>query len=237
MLFDCHQVINTADKKTATVKYLKIRTVSLWKITIAWADLMRTYEEFITEIFTLYPGVVGNCTYTIGHYTCAGILTALDLGEYYRRFILISWYLISKRRLAIQEQSRFFFRGMQGQLEARVCQRLQQTFIDHYPDDLYKLADIYDAASYMLIGSALMGAPMLSPSAFPSPVPDANTVKIEALTTIVASLGEMVKAQKQSQQSGQVGARPQRSTSTAVTGMSTPNMGACNFCGLPGHFI
>jgi hypothetical protein len=249
-LFDRYQIGDAADKKIAAVKYLKITTVSLWKTTIAWTDQTKTYEEFVTEIFTLYPGAKGDRTYTlqdmdltIGQYARAGILTALDLGEYYRRFLLISRYLISKGRLAVQEQSRFFFRGMQGQLEARVRQRLQQKFIDHFPDDPYELADIYDAASYVLMGSAstgtpgVTGAPASSPSTLPSPAPDANTVKIEALTAMVASLGEMVKAQMQSQQGGQAGARPQRSTGAAATGMSAPNTGACNFCGLPGHFI
>jgi hypothetical protein len=78
----------------------------------------------------------------IGHYTRTGIWNATDLGEYYRCFILILRYLIGKNRLSIQEQSWFFFRGLPQQLDSQVRQQLQQKFIDHFPDDLYDLADI-----------------------------------------------------------------------------------------------
>lgn len=248
-LFDRHNVVDNGDRKLAAVKYLKIRTLSLWKTTSAWADPTKTYDEFKTEIISLYPGATSDRTYTIqdldlviGHYARAGILTGADLGEYYRRFLLISRYLISKNRLAIQEQSRYFFRGMQTQLEAQVRTRLQQKFIDHFPDDPYELTHIYEAASYVFLGTASLAMTStqqtLSAPIIPSPAPDATSMKIEALTAMVATLGEMVKAQMQNQQQNQqAGARPQRSTGVAATGMSVPGTGACNYCGVPGHFI
>src|SRR5713101_1836269 len=118
------------------------------------------------EIFRLYPGATGDRTYiiqdldlVIGHHAHAGIVTATDLREYYRCFLLITQYLISKNRLASQEQSRYFFQGLQTQLEAQVRQRLQQKFIDHFPDDSYELVNIYKAVSYVLLGNASLAAP------------------------------------------------------------------------------
>jgi hypothetical protein len=248
-LLDRHAIVDDAECKQAAVKYLKTRTASLWKTTEAWADATKTYDDFKAEVFRLYPGATGDRTYTlqdldliIGHYARSGILSATDLGEYYRRFILVSRYLISKGRLASQEQSRSFFRGLQTQLEAKTRERLQQKFVNHFPDDPYELNDIYEAVSYVLMGTAsslalVPAAPTQpttqpSPDASTSPV-DANTVKIEALTAAVASLGEMFKISLQSQQAG---GRPRNIGATA-TGTGVPGTSVCNFCGAPGHFI
>jgi hypothetical protein len=70
--------------------------------------------------------------------------------------------------------------------------------------------------------------PYTPPAAQPSS--DPTTIKIEALTAAVASLGEMLKTAIETQQSSgkprNAGPRP-----TGVTGT------ACNFCGSTGHFI
>ena len=150
----------------------------------------------------------------IGQYARIRIQSSVELGEYYRRFILISWYLISKNRLLTQEQSRTFFRGLQPQLKAKVRQRLQQKHIDHFPDDPYPITDIYDAVSYVLIGTASsMMTQGLGPSSFliPMPVPmqlqaspmvDQSSVKLEAMATAITSLMEMFKNVLQTQQAG-----------------------------------
>ena len=90
----------------------------------------------------------------IGQYARIGIQSSVELGEYYCCFILILQYLISKNHLSTQEQSQTFFRGLQPQLEAKVWQRLQQKHIDHFPDDPYPITNIYDAVSYVLMGTA-----------------------------------------------------------------------------------
>ena len=111
-LLDHHTVNADQEKKQAVLKYLKIWTENLWKMMEAWTDPMKTYEEFKAEVFKLYLGSSSDRTYTmqdldliIGHYAWIGILTSTDLGEYYRRFLLISRYLISKNCLSTQEQS------------------------------------------------------------------------------------------------------------------------------------
>ena len=243
-LLDRHGVNDSAECKQAAVKYLDIQTEKLWKTTAAWSDNTNTFDEFKAEVLRFYPGVTGDRAHTIqdldlviGHYARVGILSGTDLGEYYRRFILITRYLIDKNRMSTQEQSRYFFRGFQPQLEAPVRQRLQQKFIDHFPADPYDLADIYDAASYVLTGAASMSLALLSPQQATNPAtpsqPDANSVKIEALTAMVASLGEMFKVAIQSQQAG---AKP-RSTGVTASGIGAPGGSACNFCGMPGHYI
>jgi hypothetical protein len=143
------------------LKYLKIWTESLWKTTEAWADAQKMYNDFKQEVFKFYPGATSDWTYTlqdldllIGHHAWTGILSTADLGEYYHPFLLILWYLISKNRLSTQEQSRIFFWGLQPQLETQVRQRLQQKLINHFPDDPYSLSKVYEATSYVLMGTS-----------------------------------------------------------------------------------
>ena len=254
-LFRLHTVNADDERKQGALKYLKVQTENLWKTTEAWADATKTYNEFKEEVLKLYPGAMSDRTYTIqdldlviGHYVRIGIIGSADLGEYHRRFLLISRYLISKNRLATQEQSRSFFRGLGPQLEGKVRQRLQQKLIDHFPDDPYPLSDIYEAAHYVLMGtaSALMaptqgqGPATFSPAAVTSspspPVADATQVKLETLTSAITSLSETVKnlLQTQAQQAGTSKPRP---TGTASAGTNASGNSVCNFCGVPGHFI
>ena len=139
----------------------------------------------------------------IGQYARIGIQSSVDLGKYYCRFILISWYLISKNHLSTQEQSQTFFRGLQLQLEAKVQQRLQQKLIDHFPDDPYPITNIYDAVSYVLMGTASTTMTQgLGPSSFLIPMPalmqpqaslvaDQSSIKLEAMATAITLLTEM----------------------------------------------
>ena len=182
----------------------------------------------------------------IGQYARIGIQSSVDLGKYYCCFILILWYLISKNRLLTQKQSQTFFRGLQLQLEAKVQQRLQQKLIDHFPDDPYPITDIYDAVSYVLMGTAsTMMTQGLGPSSFPIPMPalmqpqalpaaDQSSVKLEAMATAITLLTEMFNNVLLTQQAG--AAKPWN-TGIATAGTNAAGSGICNFCSIPGHFI
>ena len=265
-----HNIIDEEDRKRAAIRYLKVRTEMLWKSTAAWKDATKTFAEFKAEVIRLYPGATGDRTYTmqdldllIGRYARSGILHGLELGDYYREFLLITRYLIDRNRMSTQEQSRAFLRGLPQALGARTMHRLEQKFIDHYPDEPYPLADIYDAVSHVLMGSASISlaqtqtqappaqyipqnapyqqqAQAANPTILTNSPPDPNTVKLEALTAAVATLGDMFKTAMQdrlaqSQPQYQPGVKPRSSGITAV-GLSGPN-NSCNFCGGSGHFI
>ncbi|KAH9018553.1 hypothetical protein EDB84DRAFT_1276122, partial [Lactarius hengduanensis] len=208
LLLDNHTVAADGERKQAAVRYLKaVRTEKLWKTTPAFNDTTKTYAEFRADILKLYPGASDDCTYTmqdldavVGECAGIGIFSASDLGDYNHQFLLITHYLISKNHMSTAEQSRAFLRGVRPDLSQRIMQRLQLKMPDHMPDDPYDLGDIYDAANFVLMGtspSALAGAsPSMQYQASPSPAPtqpDTNTIKIEALTQAVASLGEMFK--------------------------------------------
>jgi hypothetical protein len=181
-----HSVANVDQCKRAAVKYVTVTTARLWKSTAAWADTTQSYADFRAEVFRLYPSAASEHTYrvhdldlAIGHSARTGIHTVADLGEYNRLFLLISRYLISKGRISAIEQPKLFLMGFQQCLEAQIRQRLQAKFINHIPDDPYALADIYNAATFILQTTAAMPATSVNPAAFtltvatPDPTPQA----------------------------------------------------------------
>ena len=248
VLLDKNGIVDDQDKKTAALKYQQVKVENLWKTTRAWLNPNSTYKEFKEEIVKLYPGAAGNSTYLlqdldamIGHFTRIGIWSATDLGDYHRRFITITRYLISMNRLLTHDEARHFFCGLPPDLEDKVRGHLQLKLVDHLPDDLYKLDDIYEAATYVLRDASFLaglsqqhhGAPAAKTTT--TAILDPVSVKIEALTAVVATLTETVKTAIQGPcvpvgQSSSPGM-------ASATGMSAPTNSACNFCGVPGHFI
>ena len=230
------------------LKYQQVEVENLWKTTRAWLNPNSTYKEFKDEIVKLYPGASGNSTYllqdldaTIGRFTRIGIWGATDLGDYHRWFITITRYLISMNCLSTHDEAWHFFRGLPPNLEDKVRGRLQLKLVDHLPDDPYELDDIYEAATYVLrdasflAGSSQQHHGALAAKTTITAIPDPVSVKIEALTTVVATLTETIKT---AIQGPRVPAGQSSGPSMAsATGMSAPTNSACNFCGVPGHFI
>ena len=231
------------------VRYLKVVcTEKLWRTTLAFISLTATFDEFKMAIFRIYPGASGDRTYTtqdldvlVGEHVWVGIFTGNELGDYFQQFLLITRYLISKDRMAVTKQSQTFLRGFRQDLSNRVMQRLQLKRPDHMPQDLYDLDDIYDVTNFVLMGTTLdpqIGTPQLNINQYPalaqSPpaqaVQDANSMKIEALTTAIASLGEMFKMVFKVQQAG---GKPMNVAPQPAGGSAS----ICNFCGGAGHFI
>ena len=126
-LFARHAIADLQERKQAAVRYLKCSTECLWKTADAWADAIKTYDEFKAEILKLYPGSTNDRTFTmqdldalIGQYAWTGIRSAAELGEYHRQFLLISRYLVSKNHMATQEQSRHSSISMDSLLSWRL---------------------------------------------------------------------------------------------------------------------
>ncbi|KAH9037343.1 hypothetical protein EDB84DRAFT_1268747 [Lactarius hengduanensis] len=232
-LFARHTVTTNQDKKLGVLKYLSLRSERLWMGVPAWADQTKTYDEFKAGVLRLYPQASDDATFTIhdldatvGERARLGILNSNDLGDYYRDFLVISQYLVSKNRLSAAEQSRAFIRGFQPTLEQHIKQRLQLKKPDHNPQDTYELDDIYDAAAFVLMGTS-PATLRNSPSATSPVAATASTstdVKLEAILTMLerAFSGD----------SQQTGNRPRNTTPR-----STDSTSVCNFCGVPGHFI
>jgi hypothetical protein len=274
-LLAANAVVAEDEMKQAAVKYLKsVGTEKLWRTTPAFADAAQTYEEFKTEILSLYPSAGTDRTFSIqdldmliGERVQVGIISTNDVADYYRQFLLISRYLISKNCLSSIDQLQNFMCGFRPELVQRVMQRLELRLPTHLPEDPYTISEVYEAANFIIggpAGGAFTTAVQSQPAgqyqpspywalppptygttqAYTAPPPprnpytppaaqpssDPTTIKIEALTAAVASLGEMLKTAIETQQSSgkprNAGPRPAGATGTA-----------CNFCGGTGHFI
>ena len=75
-----------------------IRTEALWKSIEAWTVRTKTYADYQVEVFKLYPEASGQM-YTnqelnsvTRHFARVGFPSAVDLGEYYSRFLPIFQY-------------------------------------------------------------------------------------------------------------------------------------------------
>ena len=129
----------------------------LWKAEDVSGDPARSYEDFIAETIALYPEAIA-----ARHPTSAAlerlvadrartpIRSQEEFREYYRIFLVISRFLISKNRSDIWEQLRALLASFEPILARAVRFRLDVKFPDHHPLDPYKTEDIHDAAQYAL---------------------------------------------------------------------------------------
>ena len=194
----------------------------------------------------MYPRALDDRAYTpqdldmlIGERIHIRIVNLQELGKYYHQFLLITQYLVSKNRMVASEQSRTFFRGFRSDFTNQISQRLQLKQPNHLLTDPYDLDNIYEAATFVLMGTGYMQTSAAQPTMhFTTPTcsgptltaqkPDATTIKIEALTAAIANLREMFKSAID-----QSRGRP-RNAAPCPAGASRST---CNFCGGPGHFI
>jgi hypothetical protein len=111
LLFGPAQVVDNMEKKKHTCRYIDIDTMDLWKA-IPEFDITRTFDEFKSAIFKLYPGSESERKWTIadmdklvGEQLGMGILNVSDLGNHYRVFYTITQILLTKNRISKAEQS------------------------------------------------------------------------------------------------------------------------------------
>ena len=194
----------------------------------------------------MYPRASDDSAYTpqdldalIGEHIRIRIINLHKLGEYYHQFLLITQYLVSKNQMVASEQSHTFFGGFRSDFANCISQRLQLKQPNHLLIDPYDLDGIYEAATFVLMGTGYTQTSTAQPTTHfatpthsgrtPTPLQtDATTIKIEALTVAITNLGEMFKSAMD-----QSGGRP-RNTALRPAGASGST---CNFCRGTGHFI
>jgi hypothetical protein len=227
-------VTDRGEMKQHACRYVDVDTTELWETLTEYTDATKTYDEFKAAVYALYPGSdeerkwsVADMDKLVGERMRIGIISLGDLGEYYRQFLAITKFLISRERLSAAEQSRAFVRGFQPELWRVVSQRLQLKNPDHFPDDPYDLGDVHEAARYALHGTPAAPPPSTA-TAIPTTtvVPSAPTeMKTEDIAAIVERITDsFVKALTA------VNARTDRPVRPPQTNTN------CNFCNEPGHY-
>jgi hypothetical protein len=89
LLFGPAQIVDDAEKKKHACQYIDIDTADLWEA-IPEFDGTKTFDDFKSTIFKLYPGSESEQKWTIadmdklvGEQLRIGILDVSDLGNYY----------------------------------------------------------------------------------------------------------------------------------------------------------
>ncbi|KAI9451660.1 hypothetical protein BJY52DRAFT_1190790 [Lactarius psammicola] len=185
-LFLKHSISDTQEKKLAAVMYHSEAEIEeLWRTAFAFSDPTCSYEDFKEEIIELYPEVeaaqptLEELETLVAARTHSQIRSEQELGEYNRKFITISRFLISKNRLGLAEQERYFFAGFEPVLAMAVRSRLKRILPNHLPADPYKVEDIYKAALYILRWqrhAPCVQVPWILSPAFPTPATPATAI-------------------------------------------------------------
>ncbi|CAK5276435.1 unnamed protein product [Mycena citricolor] len=234
-------VTDETEKKRHATRYVSVDDQDTWESLTEFTSVTTTYADFKKAVLKLYPGTDSDRKYTmsdlhslIGEYATSGILSLSDYSEFYRRFITITTYLISKGRLSTAEQSRSFCRAISPPtLWTRVSQRLQIKRPDNHPDDPYNLADLTEAVEFVLAGPVTLNAPPLS-SVPPSQSASSTAVKSEpdfgALLETMNGLMKVLLAQQQQP------SRPYASPLPASPSAPRREGDQCVYCG-GDHYI
>jgi hypothetical protein len=109
--FTLHDIINWQERKQAALRYVSVRTESLWKTTEAWTNATKTYKEFKTSLQAL-PWLFWRQDLQLtgsGHtYRTLCPQWYHDLSRPrrdHREFLLISCYLSKNRIASLQRPS------------------------------------------------------------------------------------------------------------------------------------
>ena len=162
------------------LQFVDCNTTELWEI----------LPEFTDAVCQLYPGsdveqcwLIADMEKLVADTSKTGISSLADLGKYHRDFVSITTFLITKNCLAAPEQSHTFTCAFPLELWSQVSYQLQLKFPDHFPDDPYTLAQIHDAARFVLHGTTA-SAPahdrplLLTPTLAPPPKTESTKLSI-----------------------------------------------------------
>nr|GAT45998.1 predicted protein [Mycena chlorophos] len=237
-LFNRASVTDNAQKKGHATRFLEVDDQDIWESLPEFTTANKTWDEFKAAVTKLYPGSdkerkfsMNDLDALIGEQGRLGILSRGEYGEFYRQFLLITAHLIAKNRLSSAEQSRAFRRAMISvSLWDAIHRRLQIKKPDVHPDDPYDIADMNEAAEFVLAGTSAAVPAAAATAAHQAPV--APEIKQEpAVSSLVESLNGLIKilATQAQQQSA-----PRQNNNT----YNQPAAGnECNMCGNIHHFI
>ncbi|KAJ7176347.1 hypothetical protein C8R43DRAFT_872641, partial [Mycena crocata] len=151
-------VTDNGEMKRHATRFLSVEDQEIWEGLPTFTDATQSYNLFKAAVLKLYAGNdeerrfgLNDLDALVGHYARVGIHSKEDLTTFYRQFLRITVYLISKSRLSPAEQGRSFLRAMQPPtFSTAILQRLQIKKPDIHPEDPYDLGDIYDAAQFVI---------------------------------------------------------------------------------------
>ncbi|CCM07238.1 uncharacterized protein FIBRA_09583 [Fibroporia radiculosa] len=149
-LFDKCEVTTESAKKAKVVYYPPIDTADLWETLPAYVNPLATYNDFKKQIRDLYPGCeddqkfsIADLDQLIGEHARNGVKSAVNLGNFYRDFIVITTHLIAKQRLLTIQQSEAYIKVFPASPRGSAIRASwdSQSSGDYEGDDEFELDD------------------------------------------------------------------------------------------------
>ncbi|KAJ7938068.1 hypothetical protein B0H13DRAFT_1585252, partial [Mycena leptocephala] len=116
-----------------------------------------SFAYFTAAIFRLYPEADPDRRYSLAELEALASelshtqsLSRDSFAQFYRRFFVVSTFLLAKDRLSADEQSRIFVRAVPSNIWQRARLRLHIKFSHLHPRDPYSLNDLRDAVDFVL---------------------------------------------------------------------------------------
>src|ERR1700678_3515660 len=161
-LFNRAAIESDTDKKVQVVRYVDFEVEEIWKTFPEFKDELKTYQDFKEAILKYYPDASGDYVYSlrdvdllVGERQRLGINNTNDLSDYHLQFLAITSWLIDKKQLGDLEHQRAYIRAFQPTLLVAIINRLQMKFPDHHPNIPHQIHVVYEAARFVLQGSAI----------------------------------------------------------------------------------
>src|SRR5258705_1057281 len=158
--FDLAGVKDNKQKKINARRYVEDDVQDLWMSLKAYSEASQTYEDFKKAVYKFYPGseetkkrTIADLMHVVNERKSIGLISLGDLADYFRQFIVISTFLREKDRILKGGETRRFMEGFPAHMAERVKQRLQVLHLHHDQDEEHALADVEQAAEYMLHGT------------------------------------------------------------------------------------
>ncbi|KAI0731037.1 hypothetical protein C8Q76DRAFT_834033 [Earliella scabrosa] len=258
-IFERSQVPDV-DRKRFTGRYVPYEVEELWTSLPEWSPKSSvTFSEFRAAVVSLYPEVRAERKFVyrdllrlVESSQDQDIETLQEYGEFYRAFYRISSYLRQKDELGLAEQGRLFARSfpINSRFRRQLSRRLRLKFPDRHLTDTFSLAELHDAAVFVLQAfaagvflprdeSSVMCPTPLQPSGEPD-VPVAREPPVNPRATALPTQPNVLATS--------LPADPARVESTESAADNVPKMvpfvsantlvvDECHYCGAPKCYI
>ena len=158
-----------------------------------------SFDVFRHEVLQMYPHLDEERRYSIRDLekfiedtAALADMSREDLGDYYRKFVVLTEYLIARDRLSPRERDALYLAGFPQPIRSQVLQRLLIKKLDVLPCDGYQFLDVHEAAVFVLncgsYGLANGSAPPVAPAREPRERSRFNDLleAVSVLSTVVA---------------------------------------------------
>ena len=200
--------ISDADAIKWAIRYAGSHGVGWDRVPSARNGNDGVFATFRDEVLKTYPGLGDEARFTLHdldalvdrtHY--AAHMTCESYGEYQRAFAACSGFLQDLGRLSAREASRSFLRGFPPQIHSAVVNRLAIRKSDVLPDNGYDIADVEEAALYVLRSRdlAYRGSSDFQRAEGSRREDRGDSAKFDELTKAVSSLTHILAANAQLQ--------------------------------------